>query len=436
MFEYTVSYKKAWKAKQKAIARVYGNWENSYRLLPRWLAAVSHFVPGTIVRYQYKDDDQSAQVANFKRVFWAFKPCIDALPYLKPIVQIDGTFLYGKYRGTLLIATSQDVDTHVVPFAFAIVEGENKEAWSWFLSNIRQHVVKERQNLCLISDRHGGILSAVADERVQWHPPYAHHYWPSAPGPTLEADVGMLREKGRPRSTRIRNEMDWRERGELPLCGLCRNSGHNRATCPERRRQPGGYLTLWTEKDVRQTRVQKTPPYFIYKLGTALSLYGLDILIAYFVHVNVGMIKSPSHLLLLFHTLDSLAFMGECTITLEDVAVQLGLPCTGMVVTGLTEMNWSALCEELLGIIPPPNKLADQRLSLAWLAENFTDLAEDANDTQVQQFAHAYILRLIGGWAGVRDKFNPPDGSLHYYRTILDFMRRNEAGRCGLQSCH
>ncbi|KAF7810497.1 uncharacterized protein G2W53_037240 [Senna tora] len=125
-----VSYKKACKAKQKAIARVYGNWENSYRLLPRWLAAVSHFVPGTIVRYQYKEGDQSAQVANFKRVFWAFKPCIDALPYLKPIVQIDGTFLYGKYRGTLLIATSQDGDTHVVPFAFAIVEGENKEAWS------------------------------------------------------------------------------------------------------------------------------------------------------------------------------------------------------------------------------------------------------------------------------------------------------------------
>ncbi|KAF7839859.1 uncharacterized protein G2W53_008341 [Senna tora] len=93
----------------------------------------------------------------------------------EPIVQIDGTFLYGKYRGTLLIATSQDGDTHVVPFAFAIVEGENKEAWSWFLSNIRQHVVKERQNLCLISDRHGGILFAVADERVQWHPPCAHH---------------------------------------------------------------------------------------------------------------------------------------------------------------------------------------------------------------------------------------------------------------------
>ncbi|KAF7820837.1 serine/threonine-protein phosphatase 7 long form-like protein [Senna tora] len=97
-------------------------------------------------------------------------------------------------------------------------------------------------------------------------------------------------------------------------------------------------------------------------------------LIAYFAHVVVHIIESPSHLLQLFHTLYSLAFMGECTITLEDAAIQLGFPCTGMAVTGLTEMNWPTLCEELL------------------------DLAEDANDAHVQQFARAYILHLIEGY--------------------------------------
>ena len=65
------------------------------------------------------------------------------------------------------MATSQDGDTHIVPCAFAIVEGETKDAWSWFLLNIRQYVVKERQNLCLISDRHPSILAAVADEHLQ-----------------------------------------------------------------------------------------------------------------------------------------------------------------------------------------------------------------------------------------------------------------------------
>ncbi|XP_016700025.1 uncharacterized protein [Gossypium hirsutum] len=40
--------------------------------------------------------------------------------------------------------------------------------------------------------------------------------------------------KGRPQSTRIRNDMDVREMGEPKLCTVCRTSGHNRSTCPHR----------------------------------------------------------------------------------------------------------------------------------------------------------------------------------------------------------
>ena len=69
-------------------------------------------------------------VEIFNRVFWAFQPCIDVFPHLKPIVQVDDTFLYGKYKGILLMAISQDVDRNVVPLAFAIVEGETGSAWA------------------------------------------------------------------------------------------------------------------------------------------------------------------------------------------------------------------------------------------------------------------------------------------------------------------
>ena len=38
-------YRKLWEAKQKAMALVYGDWDKSYDLLPKWLSAVQEFNP-------------------------------------------------------------------------------------------------------------------------------------------------------------------------------------------------------------------------------------------------------------------------------------------------------------------------------------------------------------------------------------------------------
>ncbi|XP_028806137.1 serine/threonine-protein phosphatase 7 long form homolog [Neltuma alba] len=89
---------------------------------------------------------------------------------------------------------------------------------------------------------------------------------------------------------------------------------------------------------------------------------------------------------------------GECTITLEDVAIQLGLPCVGMPVIGKTDFNWQDVCEWLLGVRPPADRILGQRLLINWLEEHFNHLLDDADDVQVQQFTRAYILRLIGGY--------------------------------------
>nr|KYP75619.1 hypothetical protein KK1_019810 [Cajanus cajan] len=60
----------------------------------------------------------------FHRLFWSFKPCINGFEYYKPIFQLNGAWLYKKYRGTLLIAMEQDGNNFIFPIAFAIVEGD------------------------------------------------------------------------------------------------------------------------------------------------------------------------------------------------------------------------------------------------------------------------------------------------------------------------
>ncbi|KAL5174694.1 hypothetical protein HKD37_08G021068 [Glycine soja] len=57
----------------------------------------------------------------FKRIFWSFGPCINGFAYCKPIVQVDGTWLKGKYNDTLLIVTTQEGANHIFPIAYAIV---------------------------------------------------------------------------------------------------------------------------------------------------------------------------------------------------------------------------------------------------------------------------------------------------------------------------
>jgi hypothetical protein len=44
------------------------------------------------------------------------------------VILVDGTFLIGKYRGTLMMAAAVDPKNQIVPIAYALAEGENNES--------------------------------------------------------------------------------------------------------------------------------------------------------------------------------------------------------------------------------------------------------------------------------------------------------------------
>ncbi|XP_058733593.1 uncharacterized protein LOC131605228 [Vicia villosa] len=180
-FNYTISYKKGWLANNKAIESIYRNWEASYNDLPQWLLVMREHLPGTVIELEtlpaYLDDGTQISGARiFHRLFWAFQPSTRGFAYCKPIVQVDGTWLYGKYRGTMLMAVAQDENVNIFPIAYALVEGETGGAWSFFLKNLRLHVTPQ-SDICLISDRHESIKSAYNNPDNGWkNPPSVHVY--------------------------------------------------------------------------------------------------------------------------------------------------------------------------------------------------------------------------------------------------------------------
>ncbi|XP_027355417.1 uncharacterized protein LOC113865210 [Abrus precatorius] len=134
-FGYSISYKKAWKAKQKVIVTAFGDWNESYAALPRWLEYMQLHAPGSVYQIETNDYVEGRTVDNRFRVFyllyWSFKQCHEAFNFCKPIIQVDETFLYGKYRQTLIIAMTQDGNNCVLPISFAIVEGETLSSRVW-----------------------------------------------------------------------------------------------------------------------------------------------------------------------------------------------------------------------------------------------------------------------------------------------------------------
>lgn len=74
----------------------------------------------------------------------------------------------------MLVAVGVDANNQLFSLAFAIVEGENNNSWGLFMAYLRARVT-QRPDLCVISDRHKGIITAMNDEYLGWALGRAHH---------------------------------------------------------------------------------------------------------------------------------------------------------------------------------------------------------------------------------------------------------------------
>ncbi|XP_017613583.1 protein MAIN-LIKE 1-like [Gossypium arboreum] len=89
---------------------------------------------------------------------------------------------------------------------------------------------------------------------------------------------------------------------------------------------------------------------------------------------------------------------GECTVTLEDVALQLGLPIDGSAVTGISVIAESAaLYYSLLGASSVDDESNFTGLKFTWLQANFEHLSVNATEDELMCAARAYIMHIIGG---------------------------------------
>ena len=78
------------------------------------------------------------------------------------IVGIDGMFLKSQYKEVLLVAMAQDGNGQCYPIAWGIVDSENEDVWTWFLSKLKE-VIGDSNESAFISDMALSIKKEISN---------------------------------------------------------------------------------------------------------------------------------------------------------------------------------------------------------------------------------------------------------------------------------
>jgi hypothetical protein len=136
----TITKSKAQRARRHAFDRVDGSFSDQFTRLHDYCHELSRSNPDSTVKLQVQnmlgEEEGDPERHVFRRLYICFNGCKQSFMRCRSIIGLDGCFLKGSYGGQLLCAVGRDPNEQMLPIAFAVVEGERKQSWTWFLEHL------------------------------------------------------------------------------------------------------------------------------------------------------------------------------------------------------------------------------------------------------------------------------------------------------------
>ncbi|KAG8374214.1 hypothetical protein BUALT_Bualt11G0107800 [Buddleja alternifolia] len=155
-----VSRSQAYRAKRKALKIMQGNIEDQFSRIRDYCNELKRTDDKATVILKLTEDEEGIR---FHRLYICFSACKDGFKAAcRPVVGVDGCFLKGQKGGQLLSAVGIDPNNNIFPICFALVEGETKDTWMWFLNLLDGDLgISENQyRWTFMSDKQKGLIPA------------------------------------------------------------------------------------------------------------------------------------------------------------------------------------------------------------------------------------------------------------------------------------
>ncbi|XP_062113898.1 uncharacterized protein LOC133824895 [Humulus lupulus] len=150
----SISYEKAWRARECALDMIRGAPEESYENILSYLYTLKNKNLGSVTHLGTDNDN------HFKYLFMALGASVNGWPHCRPVIVVDETFLKAKHSRILFTACAKDANDKIFPLAFGISDFDNDASWDWFLTKLRD-AYGDRDGLCIISDQQSNICASV-----------------------------------------------------------------------------------------------------------------------------------------------------------------------------------------------------------------------------------------------------------------------------------
>lgn len=129
---------------------------NQYSFLPRYLEELKKYNPLVTTDLVTTAENQ------MKRLFICPHESQQSFCHMRKIIAADGTHLRGRFIGTLLLAVGIDGNGKLLLLAWAVVESENTESWTWFFKHLRD-CIPDTVGMTMFSNRDKGLIKAATE---------------------------------------------------------------------------------------------------------------------------------------------------------------------------------------------------------------------------------------------------------------------------------